>query len=162
MKRMYSVFATIAIVAFISYGMITEAGKLGLIFLVLLLCVASLFTIPYTEQEIQHFPMKHAVWMGILGIFLTFACAGGVLHLDGPYWLTFAVMIAILSVRPNLVTVYFAAALLGVTATILYLNWQKNCIVFYSLFHFGCVIVFALSTWIRVYIDYKKSLTPKE
>ena len=162
MKKIYSVCATIAIVALMSYGIITNFGRFGIVLLILFLCLTSLLTIPYLDSERPDFPTKHAGWMGFLGLVLAMTCTIEVCHTDGQYWLTFAVMIAILSVKPSEATVYFAAVLLGVNMTLIYLNWKTNGFIFYPFFHFGCIVFYTLSTWIRVYIDYKKSLTPKE
>ena len=162
MNKIYSVCATTAIVALMSYGMMNLSPS-GAVLLGIGLSACSMITFIYIMNTNLNFPEGQAFAIGILGIILSICCVVGAIHVDGQYWLTLATMIAILSCRPHLGTVYFTAALLGVIGTLTYLNWQINGMIRYPFFHLGCTIVFALSTWIRVYIDNKnKNLTPKE
>ena len=159
MKKIYSICATMIIAASITYGIMTTGSgndlplRLALISLVMMF--VSLGTIFIAQDYYPDNKTKHHAAIGFLGGTFSICIILGI-YAHGPYWLLIPLIIGMLWLTPNPATSYFSAILLGTTGILLFLVIEAKGFILSPCIHFGCVVIFALSTWIRVYFNFKK------
>lgn len=162
MKKILSICATIIIAASITYGLTTLGSDneymIRLAFIGCALAIASFSTIFIAQETYPEEKIKNHVAIGFLGIVFSICIVLGV-YVNGPYWLLITLMIGMLWLSPNPATVYYSAILLGASGMLLFSVIDQRGYTLSPCIHFGCVVIFALSTWIRVYISSKNSRT---
>ena len=159
MKKILSVCATMVIATSITYGLTTlgsdDKSMLRLALISGILSIVSLVTIFIAQDNYPEEKIKNHVAIGFLGTIFSICIIMGIYN-QGPYWFLVTLMIGMLWLSPNPTTVYYSAVLLGASGMLLFLVFNQRGYALSPCIHFGCAILFALSTWIRVYLNSRK------